>query len=161
MPEYPPIAGLKAAVERKILPRPASAHSSPQLDRAVEQLRRAYPADMAGLNIEEMPWSHGYAGTNTLGTTDQQNTIDVNPAMVAYPQAATESVLAHELQHTRQNNEGRVDESSIEYFDRPREIDARRAAELYDAAKGSPSGWSMIPPIRGLHFPQSPLVKPR
>lgn len=153
-------AKLQADVHRRILPRPASPTSSPLLDRAVEELRKAYPADMAGVDIQDMPWNNELAGTNVLGETSPDNQIRMNPVLgAAFPQRAAEGVLAHELQHVRQNkasSDPRLDmlrELNTEYSNRPSEIEAGAAAAQYDETHPGPQTYRMTPPITSQAFP--------
>lgn len=168
MADFPDTKRLEADVARRIYPRPASPTSSPQLDRAVEALRKVYPKDMVGADVAEMPWSNPFSNTNVLGETDPENAVRINPSLsILYPQPAVEATLAHELQHVRQNK--RVDnpalemlkQQSIPYNERPSEIEAREARNAYVREHPDPRKqmWMIGYPYSPKQFPKSPLVE--
>lgn len=152
---------LEEDVHRRILPRPASPTSSPLTDRAVEALRKAYPADMTGVDIQDMPWTDPKAASTIFGKTSPESEVRVNPIIgAAFPQEVAEETIAHELQHVRQNRASRdpqmdmLRELKIPYEQRPSEIEATNAAIDWNK-KHHPEFdvYSMTPPITPQSFP--------
>lgn len=131
-----------------IYPRPLI--SDPALQRATTKLDKRFPSDMAGVEVQPMSWLDPQAGSNVLGTTTIKTGpqhIEVNPALsLAFPQAAVEHNLAHELEHVRQNRSDSTPLRALKelqqpYFDRPSEKAAREAARSYDRETGAPTSW--------------------
>ena len=155
MPDYPPIEGLKTAIEAKQKQygqRPATPY--PAMDRAVESLRREYPNDMADVNVRQMGLQNPFAFTYTVGTTDgsQKNVrpqhVELNPILeMLYPESLIQSTVAHELQHVRGNRGG---------TETPTESEARAQhfEREYSQAHGLPDTWQAFPdairPVAGL-----------
>lgn len=156
MPDYPPIDGLKQAVIQKITNQPAG-DADPATLRAMAMLSRVYPEDSVGVRVKDNPVTDKYAFSSKLAETpvDMKNdqglsmfkqgdpsTIEMNPAVsMAFPQPAIESILAHELQHIRQNRSdaspySRVAQFSQEYGDRQDEKDAWGATDAYKQLMG-------------------------
>lgn len=125
---------------------------APATMRAVNTMRKTYPVDMMGVKVGETPmldpdaFSNIQAGTPS-GANKVRNlglpppdyeSIHVNPAVSAgFPQSWIESVLAHELQHVRQNRtmdprEQLRQHVDYAYDDRPIEVEARIAADKFD-----------------------------
>jgi hypothetical protein len=160
-PEYPvSLDQLQATLARRAYPRPASPTSSPVTDRAVEALRKAYPGDMSGVDIQDYGWKDPSAGTDTLGETGVNNAVRLNPAYTAtYPQEAVEGTIAHELQHVRQNRDelskGQspairiLQQQSLPYAQRPDEIDAQNARFDYmnNFKNGGQGGYGWHEPV--------------
>lgn len=179
----PPIDQAQKDVLRRLVPQPAGL-TQPVVMRAMEALRKAYPKDMVGVRVQDNPMTHPDAFSSGLATTpmdlrqhpnfkpDMQERIgdpfqiDLNPAVSAsFPQDAIEGILAHELQHIRQNRSGanvtnRLLQFRLPYEDRPDELDARAMTKKYDDSKGSNGEYSYPPDwpaalkhLQGLYTP--------
>lgn len=165
MPDYPPIEGLKAAVDRRIQPIPAGA-ASPVVLRAAEALRKTYPADMYGTKVADMPTTDPRAFSDVGAYTpidmsripgslfsphSDQESMVVNPALSAtYPQTMVEDTMAHELEHVRQGRTqdvmDRIRQHSLPYEDRPNEKAAFDASAAYRHARYAKPSWKFEPP---------------
>ena len=156
MPDYPPIDGLKQAVIQKITNQPAG-DAAPATLRAMAMLSKVYPADTVGMRVKDNPVTDKYAYSSKLAETpiDMKNdpglspfqagdpsTVEMNPAVSqVFPQPAIEALLAHELQHIRQNRSdaspySRVAQFSQDYEKRPDEIAGFNAADAYKQKMG-------------------------
>lgn len=158
MPDYPPITGLKTAVERKLIPQGAT-DASPVALRALAVLGKQYPADTAGVRVQDMPMDDPRAFSSTLATTPikgantivglperDPETITVNPAVSAiFPQSSVQDTLSHELEHIRQNRYGRnplmrlADNIELPYDQQPDENAAFAAQRQYEPTHPPPS----------------------
>lgn len=152
----------QADIQRKLMP-PAAGDALPGTMRAADAMRKDYPADMVGVRVVDMPWDSPEAFSNILGATPTKlpeellkllpswrgaqgdpESIEVNPgSSIMEPQGALNSVLAHELQHVRQNRNGdpiqRLKERQIDYSERPSELEAQLAARRYEEAHQNPT----------------------
>lgn len=158
------LARLKAQVERKILPDQAG-QMTPATMRAASAIRKTYPADMAGVKVNEQSMLDPYAFSSILASTPSRATeilrqqfkemkqpdyesFEVNPAVSAlYPQNALEKTMAHELEHIRQNRtedplEALRQHVKLAYNDRPIEKSAREAADKYKTMTPNDGAWT-------------------
>jgi hypothetical protein len=155
-------------VDRKLQPIPAGA-AAPTTLRAIEAVRKTYPKDMVGVGFKEEPWTSRTAfssqfgatpvkGINELlskalgrpltGVSDNPDEIELNPMLGFFPQHFGESVVAHELQHVRQNRRPdstatdstleRLKQMKMPYGKQPDEVEAFKAQADYNKAKGYP-----------------------
>lgn len=157
----------------------AAGEASPATLRAAATVRKRYPADMTGVTVGE-DWDAPEAFSSTLATTplalpdsiralfagiggkpSDPNHIAVNPAVgMLWPEKETEAILAHELEHIRQNRTGdpgqRIQQHALPYNEQPDEIAAFKAGDEYNAKYGgaAPEDFnktnSMLAGIRGL-----------
>lgn len=125
---------------KQIVPRPAT--SNPQIDRSINQLDKlGYRDEINKSNIQPMPMFDFKSGSNTLGDTDMENNIRLNPhALALYPDLKNTATLAHELTHVRQNlrdGPSRLANLDVEsmrpYEERPSEAEAFAAGDKYQA----------------------------
>ena len=143
MPDYPKIPDdLYAEVQRRLMPRPYTPY--PRLERAIEKLRKTYPADMAGVDIQAMDFDNPYSFSDVSGATNMETgKIRINPALpMGFPQAASENTLAHELEHSRQFKRGETTQYAGpgDYDKNPTEAEAFGATRKYAAKVGNPLG---------------------
>lgn len=151
------LAALKRRVEKEITPRPAT--SSPQMDRSISKLDKAgYRQEINAADIKPMNMTDYYAGSNTLGITNPDNTVRLNPsAQAVYPDFKNTQTLAHELTHVRQNAlPGALSlltyESRLPYEQRPSEEEAFTAGNNY--VKSLPKG-EVDRQLNEFHKPQN------
>lgn len=151
MPQDPLLQALlhraQQRVERKILPQPAG-EALPSAMQAADIVRKVFPADMVGVKVKDMPWKAPEAFSNDIAetpvygwSTDDPYTISVNPAYgIMNGSSELAPVIAHELQHIRQNRRSeddpayrasRIQEFRLPYAKRPDEIAARSAEENF------------------------------
>lgn len=135
------LAALKRRVEKEITPRPAT--SDPSIDRAISKLDKAgYRQEINAADIQPMRMTDYLAGSDTLGSTDPENNVRLNPVSQAiYPDFKNTQTLAHELTHVRQHmRPGGLAQMAIEhtrpYEQRPTEEEAYTAGNNY--VKGLP-----------------------
>lgn len=136
---------LQSQVERKILPVKAG-DVSPMLMRASDQLRKAYPADMYGTTVRDLPQDQ--FNMRSLGQTPwTQDEMQLNPTIgLAHAQPFAENILAHELEHVRQNRTRDVgtrqaEAATLPYLQRPDEIAAMNATDAYRRQKPEERGF--------------------
>lgn len=92
-----------------------------QLNRAVWAMQKLQPSLMSHTDVTTMPWDDMFSGSNVLGATktfDHQGPvrqeIRVNPTItMSSPSGVVEAVLAHELEHARQNRENPASKDDI------------------------------------------------
>lgn len=157
---------------------PQAGEASPTTMRAATAMRKAYPNDMRGVVVRDMPWLDQDAFSNILGETPTRlpeaitnirpdlqgdtESIQMNPGLdLTGTQEDANSVMAHELQHVRQNRADdpmvHLKELHIPYDKRPVELDAQRAASAY--VKTHPLTYQTLPHLSGLQEVLESLYK--
>lgn len=145
-------------VGREIYP-PKAGDASPAVMRATQTLKKDYPVDMAGTEVIEPNMKEKASFSNVLGATDSgamqamdpekrfsnpdYKQMRINPIMgAAAPQGYIDSIVAHELEHVRQNRDmdprEQLAQQAIPYGKRTIERDAFKVGADYFKRKGHP-----------------------
>lgn len=137
-------------LQRGYMP-PQAGQASPTTMRAEAAVRKEFPADMFGVKVGDLPFTDPESFSNILmstptklppGVADYQDAIgdpdsvSVNPAIdMVFGQTDANAMLAHELQHIRQNRTKDPMESlrefKIPYTKRPSELEAEMARKAW------------------------------
>ncbi len=121
------------------LPRPAL--GNPALERAQDALKRAYPRDMAGVDIQPDWGPLSETNSAAFVSPTEPNTIRINGLRSALaPQELIEGSAAHELEHVRQFRDPKRMEQlkqamQTPYENRQHENEARDASQRYRAQR--------------------------
>lgn len=135
--------------------------TNPLLNEVMWRMQRDTPADFRDLTVSSMPMSDPNALTMVMGTTpfkpnQAAQSIQINPGTIAFDPTLTQSTMAHELQHVRQNRTpqtlGHVLMtkylmSTAPYLDQPNEKNAVDTETAYDQSHGLPSSWQADPTV--------------
>lgn len=149
-PQLPPIPGPPASFTKKPT-------SDPYLAGLENALRSEYPR-LNQVSVSMMPWSDPDAGSNVLGRTPihgGDQSVEINPSLVAFPQGAGLETLVHELAHTDQNRGMTPVElqglkhagATIPYEERPWEKQAYAAEQQYAQKHGNPEAYQADPMV--------------
>lgn len=164
MPQDPLVAELLARAQAKVtrtLHVPQAGEASPETVRGWGQMRKDFPADMVNVQVKDMDWRSPEAFSNVLAATPSKlpeslasilgpnsqgdpESIEVNPgSAIIEPSSSINSILAHELQHVRQNRSDadpmtRFLQRKLPYQDQPDEMEAFKASRDYEDAHPAP-----------------------
>lgn len=107
-----------------------------ELENAIPSLAAMYP-EATKVKVQPMGWFEKYVlgGKRNVATTDMDGTINYNKEAAMRDQINPDQLLAHELQHVRQNNSRgvvqnafqRVKQGMLPWESRPDEIEAMAA----------------------------------